>query len=116
MTSVFLFWEKPSRSWRGSNEDPSDFRLFAEVRQTRRLKLTRIQRLSGTGSGVKTGQRPKSIGHDPRKFLGLLYPAANGASARDQAHLVFLVVVRFKGCVQMIRSALSKFENGINPG
>jgi hypothetical protein len=55
-----------------------------------------------------------SIGYNSRKLLSIIYPAADRARTWNQVYLAFFVVVRFKCCVQMIRSTLSKFENGIN--
>jgi hypothetical protein len=169
MTSVFLFWERPSRSWRGSEVSESRLSLLLvarkpgssrrpahkrygkalEARRTREpkmvggkpdsarptsrpsfracitSKLGRAEACEG-GLGVlgscaevfplplRALQEIRSIGHNSRKLLSLIYPVANRASTWNQVYLAFFVVVRFKCCVQMIRSTLSKFENGIN--
>jgi len=54
------------------------------------------------------------IGYDSGKLLGLFDPTLNGGYPRKQTHLVFLLIARFERGVQMIRPALSKFDNRIN--
>jgi hypothetical protein len=66
------------------------------------------------GRRTRKTRAVRSIGHNSRKLLSLIYPAANRGSPWNHVYLTFFVVVRFKRRMQMIRSALSKFENGIN--
>jgi len=140
MTSVFLFSERPSRSWRGSEAfwqgksliwlGPAHERYgkalearrarepIARMAQTRHMgcitKGRSYPMRRGFPPTITFPQEIRSIGHNSRKLLSNIYPTANRASTWNQVYLMFFVVVRFKCCVQMIRSTLSKFENGIN--
>ena len=67
-----------------------------------------------SGGSATTAPGEPLIGYDSGKLLGLFDPTLNGGYPRKQTHLVFLLIARFERGVQMIRPALSKFDNRIN--